>query len=290
MKWFKTTLLMAILTALFIWIGHLIGGKQGALVALIFAGLMNFMAYWFSDKIVLMMYGAKEIKENELPGLFRIVRELCQRANLPMPRLYLIDTDSPNAFATGRNPKNAAVAVTKGLLKLLDEAELKGVIGHELSHIKNRDILISTIAATLAGALSYLAMMARWSLFFGGFGGSSEEDRGGNNIFGLLGLIIFTTLAAFAAMLIQLAISRTREYLADEGGAKLCGNPRFLARALAKLDAFAKRLPLEVNPATSHMFIVNPLRTKDILTLFSTHPPIEERIRRLEMMARRMGI
>jgi heat shock protein HtpX len=289
MKWFKTTLLMAILTALFIWIGHLIGGKQGALVALIFAGLMNFMAYWFSDKIVLMMYGAKEIKENELPGLFRIVRELCQRANLPMPRLYLIDTDSPNAFATGRNPKNAAVAVTKGLLKLLDEAELKGVIGHELSHIKNRDILISTIAATLAGALSYLAMMARWSLFFGGFGRSSEEDRGGN-IFGLLGLIIFTTLAAFAAMLIQLAISRTREYLADEGGAKLCGNPRFLARALAKLDAFAKRLPLEVNPATSHMFIVNPLRTKDILTLFSTHPPIEERIRRLEMMARRMGI
>jgi heat shock protein HtpX len=289
MKWFKTTLLMATLTALFIWIGHLIGGKQGALVALIFAGLMNFMAYWFSDKIVLMMYGAKEIKENELPGLFRIVRELCQRANLPMPRLYLIDTDSPNAFATGRNPKNAAVAVTKGLLKLLDEAELKGVIGHELSHIKNRDILISTIAATLAGALSYLAMMARWSLFFGGFGGSSEEDRGGN-IFGLLGLIIFTTLAAFAAMLIQLAISRTREYLADEGGAKLCGNPRFLARALAKLDAFAKRLPLEVNPATSHMFIVNPLRTKDILTLFSTHPPIEERIRRLEMMARKMGI
>jgi heat shock protein HtpX len=289
MKWFKTTLLMAILTALFIWIGHLIGGKQGALVALIFAGLMNFMAYWFSDKIVLMMYGAKEIKENELPGLFRIVRELCQRANLPMPRLYLIDTDSPNAFATGRNPKNAAVAVTKGLLKLLDEAELKGVIGHELSHIKNRDILISTIAATLAGALSYLAMMARWSLFFGGFGGSSEEDRRGN-IFGLLGLIIFTTLAAFAAMLIQLAISRTREYLADEGGAKLCGNPRFLARALAKLDAFAKRLPLEVNPATSHMFIVNPLRTKDILTLFSTHPPIEERIRRLEMMARKMGI
>jgi len=289
MKWFKTTLLMAILTALFIWIGHLIGGKQGALVALIFAGLMNFMAYWFSDKIVLMMYGAKEIKENELPGLFRIVRELCQRANLPMPRLYLINTDSPNAFATGRNPKNAAVAVTKGLLKLLDEAELKGVIGHELSHIKNRDILISTIAATLAGALSYLAMMARWSLFFGGFGGSSEEDRRGN-IFGLLGLIIFTTLAAFAAMLIQLAISRTREYLADEGGAKLCGNPRFLARALAKLDAFAKRLPLEVNPATSHMFIVNPLRTKDILTLFSTHPPIEERIRRLEMMARKMGI
>ncbi len=289
MKWFKTTLLMAILTALFIWIGHLIGGKEGALVALIFAGLMNFIAYWFSDKIVLMMYGAKEIKENELPGLFRIVRELCQRANLPMPRLYLIDNDSPNAFATGRNPKNAAVAVTKGLLKLLDESEIKGVIGHELSHIKNRDILIGTIAATLAGALSYLAMMARWSLFLGGFGGSSEDNRGGN-IFGLLGLIIFTTLAAFAAMLIQLAISRTREYLADEGGAKLCGNPRFLARALAKLDAFAKRLPLEVNPATSHMFIVNPLRAKDILTLFSTHPPIEERIRRLEMMARRMGI
>lgn len=288
MNWFKTFLLMAILTALLVWVGDLIGGRQGAVVALIFAGLMNFFAYWFSDKIVLAMYGAKEVTEAQAPGLYRIVRELTQRAGLPMPKVYIIETDAPNAFATGRNPKHAAVAVTRGILRILDEEELKGVIGHELSHIKNRDILISTIAATLVGALSYLAMMARWSLFFGGFG-YGDDERGGNPL-GLLGLIVFTTLAAFAAMLIQLAISRAREYLADEGGAKLAGNPRFLARALAKLEAAARRMPLQVNPATAHMFIVNPLRGRDILTLFSTHPPIEERIRRLEMMARRMGL
>lgn len=286
MKWFKTFLLMAILTVLFVWVGDLIGGRGGALFALVMAGFMNFLAYWFSDKVVLAMYGAKEVTEAQAPGLYRIVRGLAQRAGLPMPKVYLIESEVPNAFATGRTPERGAVAVTRGLLRLLDEEELKGVIGHELTHIKNRDVLIATIAATIAGALSYLAMMARWSLFFGGF---NDRERNGNPL-AMIGLLVFVTLAAFAAMLIQLAISRTREYLADEGGARICGNPRFLARALAKLEAAARRMPWDVNPATAHLFIVNPLRGRDILTLFSTHPPIEERIRRLEAMARRMGL
>lgn len=286
MKWFKTFLLMAVLTVLFVWVGDIIGGRAGALFALVIAGLMNFLAYWFSDRIVLAMYGAKEVTEAQAPGLYRIVRGLTQRAGLPMPKVYLIESEAPNAFATGRTPEKGAVAVTRGLLRLLDEDELSGVIGHELSHIKNRDVLIATVAATIAGALSYLAMMARWSLFFGGF---NDRERNGNPL-AMIGLLVFVTLAAFAAMLIQLAISRTREYLADEGGAKICGNPRFLARALAKLEVAARRMPWDVNPATAHLFIVNPLRGRDILTLFSTHPPIEERIRRLEAMARRMGL
>lgn len=284
MNQFKTFLLMALLTLLLVWVGDMVGGRQGAIFALVMAGVMNFGAYWFSDKIVLRMYGAREVSEAEAPGLHRIVRELVQRAGMPMPKVYIIESDSPNAFATGRNPEHAAVAVTRGILRLLDEDELKGVIGHELSHIRHRDILISTIAATIAGALSYLAMMARWSLFFGGFG-SDDDEGGGANI---LGVILFTTLAAFAAMLIQLAISRAREYLADEGGARLAGNPLYLARALAKLEMASRRIPLQANPATAHMFIVNPLKGGGILTLFSTHPPIEERIRRLEEMARGM--
>ncbi len=284
MNQFKTFLLMALLTLLLVWVGDVVGGRQGAIFALVMAGVMNFGAYWFSDKIVLRMYGAREVSEAEAPGLHRIVRELVQRAGMPMPKVYIIESDSPNAFATGRNPEHAAVAVTRGILRLLDEDELKGVIGHELSHIRHRDILISTIAATIAGALSYLAMMARWSLFFGGFG-SDDDEGGGANI---LGVILFTTLAAFAAMLIQLAISRAREYLADEGGARLAGNPLYLARALAKLEMASRRIPLQANPATAHMFIVNPLKGGGILTLFSTHPPIEERIRRLEEMARGM--
>ena len=284
MNQFKTFLLMVLLTLLLVWVGDMVGGRQGAIFALVMAGVMNFGAYWFSDKIVLRMYGAREVSEAEAPGLHRIVRELVQKAGMPMPRVYIIESDSPNAFATGRNPEHAAVAVTRGILRLLDEDELKGVIGHELSHIRHRDILISTVAATIAGALSYLAMMARWSLFFGGFG-SDDDEGGGANI---LGVILFTTLAAFAAMLIQLAISRAREYLADEGGARLAGNPLYLARALAKLEMASRRIPLEANPATAHMFIVNPLKGGSILTLFSTHPPIEERIRRLEEMARGM--
>ena len=281
MNQFKTFLLMALLTILFIWVGSLLGGREGATFALILAAAMNLGTYWFSDKIVLAMYRAREVTEGEAPGLYRIVRELATKASMPMPRVYVIESDSPNAFATGRNPQHAAVAVTTGIMRLLDEEELKGVIGHELSHIRHRDILIGTIAATIAGALSYLAMMARWSIFFGGFGGDDEE--GGGNIFLVM---ILTTLAAFAAMLIQLAISRSREYYADEGGARLCGNPLYLARALGKLDMAARRIPLEANPATAHMFIVNPLRGGGIMTLFSTHPPIEERIRRLEEMAR----
>ncbi len=281
MNQLKTFLLMGLLTILFIWIGSLLGGREGATFALILAAAMNLGTYWFSDKIVLAMYRAREVTEAEAPGLYRIVRELATKASMPMPRVYVIESDSPNAFATGRNPQHAAVAVTTGIMRLLDEEELKGVIGHELSHIRHRDILIGTIAATIAGALSYLAMMARWSIFFGGFGGDDEE--GGGNIFLVM---ILTTLAAFAAMLIQLAISRSREYYADEGGARLCGNPLYLARALGKLDMAARRIPLEANPATAHMFIVNPLRGGGIMTLFSTHPPIEERIRRLEEMAR----
>jgi len=245
--------------------------------------LMNFGVYWFSDKIVLRMYGAQEVTEAEAPDLHRIVRELSQKAGIPMPRVYVMNSDSPNAFATGRNPEHAAVAVTRGIMRLLDEEELKGVIAHELSHIRHRDILVSTVAATIAGALSYMAMMARWSLFFGGFG--SDDEEGGGNI---LAIVLFTTLAAFAAMLIQLAISRAREYLADEGGARLAGNPLYLARALAKLEAASRRIPMQTNPATAHMFIVNPLRGGGLMTLFSTHPPIEERIRRLEEMARGM--
>ena len=281
MNQLKTFLLMGLLTILFIWIGSLLGGREGATFALILAAAMNLGTYWFSDKIVLAMYRAREVTEGEAPGLYRIVRELATKASMPMPRVYVIESDSPNAFATGRNPQHAAVAVTTGIMRLLDEEELKGVIGHELSHIRHRDILIGTIAATIAGALSYLAMMARWSIFFGGFGGDDEE--GGGNIFLVM---ILTTLAAFAAMLIQLAISRSREYYADEGGARLCGNPLYLARALGKLEMAARRIPLEANPATAHMFIVNPLRGGGIMTLFSTHPPIEERIRRLEEMAR----
>jgi len=283
MNQLKTFFLMALLTVLFVWVGDLVGGREGAIFALVMAALMNFGVYWFSDKIVLRMYGAQEVTEAEAPGLHRIVRELSQKAGIPMPRVYVMNSDSPNAFATGRNPEHAAVAVTRGIMRLLDEEELKGVIAHELSHIRHRDILVSTVAATIAGALSYMAMMARWSLFFGGFG--SDDEEGGGNI---LAVVLFTTLAAFAAMLIQLAISRAREYLADEGGARLAGNPLYLARALAKLEAASRRIPMQTNPATAHMFIVNPLRGGGLMTLFSTHPPIEERIRRLEEMARGM--
>lgn len=283
MNQLKTFFLMALLTVLFVWVGDLVGGRDGAIFALVMAALMNFAVYWFSDKIVLRMYGAQEVTEAEAPGLHRIVRELSQKAGIPMPRVYVMNSDSPNAFATGRNPEHAAVAVTRGIMRLLDEEELKGVIAHELSHIRHRDILVSTVAATIAGALSYMAMMARWSLFFGGFG--SDDEEGGGNI---LAVVLFTTLAAFAAMLIQLAISRAREYLADEGGARLAGNPLYLARALAKLEAASRRIPMQTNPATAHMFIVNPLRGGGLMTLFSTHPPIEERIRRLEEMARGM--
>jgi len=272
---------MLVLTVLFILVGTAIGGKSGAIYAFVFAALMNFFAYWFSDKIVLRMYGAKEVSQAEAPELYQIVAELTNKASLPMPKVYIMENDTPNAFATGRNPEHAAVAVTTGILRILSKEELMGVIGHELSHVRNRDILISTIAATMAGAIGMLARMAQFGALFGG--ARSDEDEGGGGNF--IAVLIFSMIAAFAAMLIQLAISRSREYLADEGGAHL-SHPLSLAKALGKLEIASQRIPMEANPSTAHMFIVNPLRGGGVLSLFSTHPPIEERIARLEEMAR----
>jgi len=279
----KTYVLMALLTILLVFIGSMLGGRNGAMFAFILAAAMNFSVYWFSDRIVLKMYLAKEVREAEAPDLHRMLRELARRGGLPMPKVYIIPKDAPNAFATGRNPEHAAVAVTTGIMRLLNEEELKGVLAHELSHVRHRDILIGTVAATIAGTISLIATMARWSAIFGGFGG--DDDRGGAA--NLIAVLILTTLASFAAVIIQLAISRSREYHADAGGAKLAGNPLYLAHALAKLDAGARRIPMEVNPSTAHMLIVNPLRGKGVVNLFSTHPPIEERIRRLKAMAGR---
>ena len=284
----RTTILLAALTALVVWIGQMFGGPNGAVMALIFAGVMNFFSYWFSDKIVLRMYGAQEISQNEDPELFDIVRELTVKDGLPMPRVYVIPEDAPNAFATGRNPEHAAVAVTQGIRRILDRRELAGVLGHELSHVKHRDILVSSIAATLAGAISYLAHMAQWAAIFGG--GSRDREEGGGNIFGLLFMII---VAPLAAMLIQMAVSRSREYMADEGGAKVTSDPLALASALRKLQMGAQNIPMQVSDATAtstaHMFIVNPLSGGGIANLFSTHPPMEERIARLEAMAKDMS-
>jgi len=283
MNQFKTFFLMLILTVLFILVGTAIGGRSGAVYAFVFAALMNFFTYWFSDKIVLRMYGAKEVSQSEAPELYGIVAELTSKASLPMPKVYIMENDTPNAFATGRNPQHAAVAVTTGILRILSRDELMGVIGHELSHIQHRDILISTIAATMAGAISMLASMARWGAMFGGFGRSDDEEGGGGG--NILVVLVVSIFASIAAMLIQLAISRSREYLADEGGAHLA-HPLSLAKALQKLEIASQRVPMDANPSTAHMFIVNPLRGGGVLSLFSTHPPIEERVARLEEMAR----
>jgi heat shock protein HtpX len=282
MNQFKTFILMLVLTGIFILVGTAIGGRSGAIYAFIFAALMNFFAYWFSDKIVLRMYGARQVTQGEVPELYQMVGELVNKASLPMPKVYIIENDTPNAFATGRNPEHAAVAVTSGILRILSKEELMGVIGHELSHIQHRDILISTIAATIAGAISMLSSMARWGAIFGGGRSDDDEGGGGGNF---LFILLFTMVASIAAMLIQMAISRSREYLADEGGAHLA-QPLSLAKALGKLEIAAQRIPMEANPSTAHMFIVNPLRRGGVLSLFSTHPPIEERIARLEEMAR----
>jgi heat shock protein HtpX len=275
----KTTALLGLLTGLIVLVGGYFGGAQGMWVAFLFAFLMNFGAYWFSDKIVLAMYRAKPATEAEAPGLHRIVRGLAQRAHMPMPRIYIIPTDTPNAFATGRNPEHAAVAATEGILRICNEEELEGVLSHELAHVRNRDTLISTVAATLAGVIVMLARMAMWMPFFGG-GGRDDEDRGG----GALGFLFLAILAPIAATLIQLAISRSREFQADETGAQLTHKPLALASALQKLEAAAHRLPMEANPATSHLFIVNPLSGQALFKLFSTHPPIEERIARLRAL------
>lgn len=274
----KTAVLLGALTGLLILIGDYFGGRQGMVIAFAFAFLMNFGAYWFSDRIVLSMYRAQEVSEAEAPELHRMVRTLVQRAGMPMPRVYVIPTMTPNAFATGRSPQHAAVAVTQGILKVLDSEELEGVLSHELAHIRNRDTLISTIAATLAGVVVMLANMARWAAIFGF--GRDEEDEGG----GILGFILLAVLAPIAATLIQLAISRAREYQADESGARLTKKPWALADALEKLEYAAHKLPLNANPATSHLFIVNPLKGGSILSFFSTHPPIPERVSRLRAL------
>jgi heat shock protein HtpX len=276
----KTLVLLVTLTLILVWAGAAMGGKQGMTIAFIFALGMNFFAYWFSDKIVLKMYKAKEVTEAEAPDIYSIVRMLSQKAEIPMPKVYIIDQEQPNAFATGRNPKHAAVAVTTGIMRILSREELQGVIGHELAHVKHRDILVSTIAATIAGAISFLAQMAQWAMIFGGHRG--DDDEGGSPVAAFVMMIV----GPIAAMIIQMAISRSREYGADKGGAEIAGNPRYLAGALRKLHMASQKIHMDANPSTAHMFIVNPLSGGGILKLFSTHPPIEERIARLESMGR----
>lgn len=274
----KTLFLLVTLTLILVWAGGAFGGKQGMTIALIFAFGMNFFVYWFSDKLVLRMYGAKQVTEAEAPELYGIVRRLTQKAQMPMPKVYIMEQDQPNAFATGRNPKHAAVAVTTGIMSILSRDELTGVIGHELAHIKHRDILISTVAAAIAGAISYLAQMAQWAAIFGS---RSDDEEGSSPVAALVMMIV----GPIAALLIQMAISRSREYVADEGGARLAGNPRYLSSALKKLHMASQQIPMQATPATSHMFIVNPLTGGGLLKLFSTHPPMEERVARLESMS-----
>ena len=280
MNTLKTTLLLTALTVLFLFIGQMLGGNNGMIIALIFAGIMNLGAYWFSDKIVLKMYGAKQVTEADAPGLVGIVRRGAQSAGLPMPKVYLIPSDTPNAFATGRNPGHAAVAATEGILRILSEDELEGVMAHELTHVKNRDTLISSVVATIAGAISMLANMAMWA---GMFGGGRGRDRGNG-----IGLLVMAIVAPLAAVLIQTAISRAREFMADAGGAKISRKPLALASALRKLQNANLRVPMQANPSTAHMFIVNPLSGGRMLSLFSTHPPTEERVSRLQELAQRI--
>lgn len=277
----KTTFLLTCLTLLLVAMGSAIGGQSGMIIAFVIAGGMNFFSYWYSDKIVLKIYKAREVSETESPALYRMVRRLAQQAKMPMPKVYIIPSEGPNAFATGRNPQNAAVAATEGIMRLLSEDELEGVMAHELAHVQNRDTLISTIAATFAGAISMLGSMLQWAAIFGG--GSNEDEDGGG---GMLGGLALAFIAPMAAMLIQMAVSRSREYLADAAGARICGKPLALANALRKLQMGAQAVPMqEATPATSHMFIVNPLTGGSMLKLFSTHPPMEERVARLEAMA-----
>jgi len=276
----KTVALMVGLTVLLVMIGGAFGGRQGMIIAFVFAFAMNMFSYWFSDKIVLRMYSAREVSEAEGPVLYGVTRDLAMKMNMPMPKVYVIPSEAPNAFATGRNPNHAAVAATEGILRLLTREELTGVMAHEMAHVKNRDILIGTRAATIAGAISMLATMAQWAMIFGG--GRRDDDREGAG--GLIGGIAMIIIAPIAAALIQMAISRSREYEADATGARVCGNPLGLASALKKLHAGSQRVPMQASPATAHMFIVNPLRGGGLVNLFSTHPPMEERVARLEAM------
>lgn len=279
MNTIRTTLLLGALTGLLMLIGGYFGGKNGIVIAFLFAMVMNFGSYWFSDKIVLRMYKAQKISESQAPELYGIVKNLALRGNLPMPRVYVIPENTPNAFATGRDENHAVVAVTEGITRILNRDELEGVIGHELTHIKNKDMLIGSIAATLAGAIVMLANMAQWAAIFGGV--SRDDDEGGG---GLIGLILMAILAPIAATIIQMAISRSREFLADAGGARISGKPYGLAGALEKLQRASQAIPMDANPSTAHMFIVNPLTGGSLMSLFSTHPPLEERIARLKSM------
>lgn len=277
MQGLKTFLLMLVMTLLLLFIGGAIGGRTGMTIALVLAGVMNFVSYWFSDKIVLSMYRAQELPENH--KVYWITKKLTENAGLPMPKVYIINQSQPNAFATGRNPHHAAVVVTRGLVELMDDNELAGVIGHELGHVSHRDILIQSVAATLAGAIVYMANMAKWAAIFGGGRRDREDNRGG--VFGLLAISIFAPLAA---MLVQMAISRSREYKADSFGGKICGHPRYLANALKKLESYSTRIPMDATPTTENMFIVSPLAGNKMANLFSTHPSTADRIRRLEEM------
>ncbi len=279
----KTFIFLALLSILFIVVGNLIGGKPGMTVALFMALFMNLIAYFFSDKIVLATTGAIPVERDKEPELHNIVEDVARRAGIPKPKIYIIPVETPNAFATGRNPKNGVIAVTAGLKKLLSHEELKGVIAHEIAHIKNRDILISTIAAVLVGAITYLAYMAQWALMFGGF---KRDDEESSNPLGIIATLIAIIIVPIAATLIQLAISRSREYLADETGAKTIKNPIALAKALEKLENWNRAYPIDVNPAHAQMYIVNPLSSKSIFKLLSTHPPIEERVAKLMKMAK----
>lgn len=286
MNQIKTVLLLGLLTGLLVALGGAIGGRGGMIIALVIAAAMNFFSYWYSDKIVLKMYHARPVSESEAPGVYGMVRELAQGAGLPAPRVYVVDDDTPNAFATGRNPENAVVAVTTGILQTLSPRELRGVLGHEMAHIKDRDILISSVAATLAGAVMVLANIARWSMFFGG---SSDDEEGGGSL-GIVGVLAMSILAPIGAMLVQMAVSRSREYLADKEGAEMARDPEALASALTRLQEANQRQPMhDAKPQSAHMFIVNPLSGKSLAGLFSTHPPMAERVARLREMAGQGG-
>src|SRR5579871_952777 len=273
---FKTAFLLTALTLLMLFVGRLLGGENGMILAFLFAAVTNFIAYFYSDKIALATYRAQPVTREQLPRVYAAVERLTQRIGLPMPKIYVIPTESPNAFATGRNPQHASVAVTEGILNLLNDEELEGVLAHELGHVNNRDILISSVAATIAGAITFLASMGRWAMLFGGYGGRDDRDRGSG-----LGGLFMLILAPIAASLIQLAVSRSREYQADATGAHFTGNPYALASALSKLDAYSCRLPMQATPSTAHLFIIQPLLGMNLGSLFSTHPPIAKRIERL---------
>ncbi|NPA41905.1 MAG: zinc metalloprotease HtpX [Aquificae bacterium] len=280
----RTALLLGLLTGILLFLGHLIGGQTGVVIAFVIAAVMNFMSYWFSDKIVLSMYGAKEISYEEAPWLHQMVEDLARRAEIPKPKIYLVPMEQPNAFATGRGPGHAVVAVTRGILEILDEEELRGVLAHEIAHIKNRDVLVASIAATIAGAISMVVNFLQWALIFGW--GRDEEDNNPLSVVGSLLLIIVTPIIA---AIIQMAISRSREYLADETGAYICGCPLALARALEKIHNYVTQVPARVNEGTAHLFIENPLKGEGLMELFSTHPSTEKRIARLVEIARKMG-